>query len=481
MSGAAVGSSNTTFSDPSSSSSLVSNDPPQPQPQSQSQLQPPEERPPPLHHRAVYTSNVTSCIARLKAGGLVALPTETVYGLAADAQNENALRAIFTAKERPLSDPLIVHVDNFNTAMTNFYDPTQLSDTERNILQILAHTFWPGPLTMVGPANPVTVLPIVTANTGKVAIRCPKLIPPLQPLLTQIAFCAPSANKFGHVSPTTAQHVMDDLQKEDVWIYCTNTNAEYTNAAGDDSATDADSTKTSCCAIGVESTIVQVHDDNVVTILRPGSITYAQLVQALPSTVTVRDKQQAPQQPPATHAAAAELTIMPHVAPGQLLQHYAPRLPSYMIAASASATATTNNAERDYSDVLSQSVVLDLLGQLAHWQHNCLAYRNLGHDEKEIAYQLFHALRWAENIPNAKYVFFPQLVLQQQPQSSLPSSSSSTTTNDNNNNNNNDNDQKQHTTVTVVVGTDSILAAVADRLHRAASGRVLTDLTDLLV
>jgi L-threonylcarbamoyladenylate synthase len=391
-----------------------------------------------------------------------------VYGLAADAFNENALRAIFTAKERPLSDPLIVHVDCFETAMQNFYDATQLSDTERQIFQILANTFWPGPLTMVGPANPVSVLPIVTANTGKVAVRCPRLLPSLQPLLQQISFCAPSANKFGHVSPTTAQHVMDDLQKEDVWIYLhTNGDDDSAIATAADSSTDA-SGGVSCCAIGVESTIVQVHDENVVTILRPGSITLAQLVQALPSTVTVRDKQ--PTTP--NHADAVEPT-MPHVAPGQLLQHYAPRLPSYMIASAAAIKNAEKSSCHAHLDVLKQSVILDLLGQLAHWRYDCCAYRNLGDDETEIARQLFNALRWAENVQGANFVLFPQLVLQ----SSSSSSSSSTTNTDNNN----DNDQKQHTTVTVmIVGTDSILAAVADRLHRAASGRVLTDLTDLL-
>jgi L-threonylcarbamoyladenylate synthase len=440
---------------------------------------------------AQFTSDVTACLTRLRNGGLVALPTETVYGLAADARNETALLSIFAAKERPYSDPLIVHVDHYETALRDFW---QASISETNILHQLAMTFWPGPLTMVCTAQS-TVSSLVTANTGMVAVRHPNLasIDPKLSLLLSIPFAAPSANKFGHVSPTSAQHVMDDLQYEDVWILTTNSTSSSSTSSSDNDTASGNDGNGNCCAIGVESTVVQVTAETL-TILRPGHVTYEQLVTALPSSVTVRYKSNSSKPPPAQqheHQVDADndhddspqqqqqqqQEQQPaHVAPGQLLQHYSPHIPSYLIPDihlySDDNDQNNNNASGDagggcipHPQVLRHAVVLDMYGRLRSYEKDCLAYRNLGDTAPDIARQLFASLRWAETQPNAQFVFFPQLSLEP-PNSSLSSAMDNKTISSLKN-------HDQHR-------GDSILAAVADRLHRAASGRVLTDMADLL-
>jgi L-threonylcarbamoyladenylate synthase len=448
---------------------------------------------------AQFTSDVTACLNRLRNGGLVAIPTETVYGLAANVQNETALLSIFTAKERPYSDPLIVHVDRYETAVRDFW---QASPSETSILHQLAMTFWPGPLTMVCTAQS-TVSSLVTAGTGMVAVRHPNLasIDPHLSLLLTIPFAAPSANKFGHVSPTSAQHVMDDLQYEDVWILTTKYTSSSSSTSPSTSTSDTasgDNGNGNCCAIGVESTVVQVAAETV-TILRPGHVTYEQLVTTLPSSVTVRyksnsssssstkspptERQQHDHQvdadnnnddSPPQQQQHQEQAQPAHVAPGQLLQHYSPHIPSYLIPIIHHHSDNDDDNKNDASGaggvrcvpdrrVLRHAVVLDMYGQLRPFQKECLAYCNLGDTAPEIARQLFASLRWAETQEDAQFVFFPQLLLE-------PTDSSLSSAMDNNSNISKPNHHRG----------DSIFAAVADRLHRAASGRVLTDMADLL-
>jgi Putative GTP-binding controlling metal-binding len=186
------------------------------------------------------------------------------------------------------------------------------------------------------------------------------------------------------------------------------------------------------------------------------------LVRALPATVTVQAKppprttttttnSDHPDRP-ANHNDDDDDDSLPQVAPGQTLQHYSPNIPSYLI-------QIKNNMEDDNSiphfDVLRQTVVLDMFHQLSKWQSECLAYQNMGNTPDDIAHQLFSCLRWAEQQPHAKWIVFPQ----------WNGTTTTRTTQYYNNNNNN---------------KDSILAAVADRLHRAASGRVLHNWNDLL-
>ena len=151
---------------------------------------------------------MSDAAARLCAGALVAFPTETVYGLGADADNANAVRAIFAAKGRPADHPVIVHILN----------TTNIDDWARAVppgARRLAHAFWPGPLTLILPRGP-GVLDLVTGGQDSVGLRVPSH-PVARALLDAFVqrggrgIAAPSANRFGRISPTTARHVEDDL------------------------------------------------------------------------------------------------------------------------------------------------------------------------------------------------------------------------------------------------------------------------------
>lgn len=221
----------------------------------------------------------------LRAGELVALPFETVYGLAADATNPAALRAVFRAKGRPAEHPLIVHLATAE----------QVPDWAAVVPAVtwrLAAAFWPGPLTLVLPAAR-TVSPLVTGGQATVALRVPAHPVP-QAILRQLGrgLAAPSANPHGQISPTTAAHVRRHL-------------AGKIAAVVDDGP----------CAVGIESTIVDLSSEQP-RILRPGAITPEMLADHLSLADTV--------------AAPA-----PRV-PGALASHYAPRTPCYRIPAELS-------------------------------------------------------------------------------------------------------------------------------------------------
>lgn len=203
---------------------------------------------------SLITTEVTRAAKSLAAGHLCAIPTETVYGLAADATNVAAINRVYVAKGRPTDHPLIVHVVDFAEAKNWF---AQLPTWAEN----LATKFWPGPMTLVG-FKAANVLSEVTGGQDTVAVRVPAH-PVAQELLVELktlgvhGLVAPSANKFGHVSPTSAQHVNKDL-------------GEYLTAH-QDLILDGQQSE-----VGLESTIILVTESNPV-ILRPGAITKADI------------------------------------------------------------------------------------------------------------------------------------------------------------------------------------------------------------
>lgn len=210
-----------------------------------------------------------------QAGGLIAFPTETVYGLGADARNDTAVAKIYDAKGRPSFNPLIVHVDSVETAKL-YVEWSDLADQ-------LAKAFWPGPLTLVLPLRKDSaVSKLVTAGLPTLAIRVPAH-PVARALLTEFGgpVAAPSANPSGKISPTTAGHVEAGLSGR-------------IDAILDGGA----------CGVGLESTIVGVTDPAI--LLRPGGLAGEDLAAVLGYT-------------PASHKDADPL-----VAPGQMLSHYAP-------------------------------------------------------------------------------------------------------------------------------------------------------------
>jgi len=312
----------------------------------------------------------------LASGGLVAFPTETVYGLGANALDEAAVRRIFAVKERPLSDPLIVHVAAPDDAkpLVDLGEGTPAAAA----FAALAEAFWPGPLTLVCPARPH--LPkCLSAGTGTVGVRCPAH--PLARRLIAAAgvpVAAPSANKFGHVSPTTAQHVLDDLGAEEISVL----DAGPTGGA---------------CAHGIESTVVGVAADGALTLHRRGAV--------------AREKIEAVAKPLGAKVAVADAYKKDDddaaCAPGQLLTHYAPRLPAAL--ATVASDAAADDAKSDA--YLGACVVVDFHGRLAALEKPALAYRDLSKtgDAAEAAAALFETLRWAEAVPDAKNVFLADL------------------------------------------------------------------------
>ena len=151
--------------------------------------------------------SVDQAIALLKQGEVVALPTETVYGLAALITHEEALKNIFKIKQRPLFDPLIVHVENIEMAKPLVESIDELS-------LALMKNFWPGPLTILRPKSK-RISDLITAGLLEVGLRSPNH-PVAQNILksTQTPFAAPSANLFGKTSPTTAQHVLEEFNNQ---------------------------------------------------------------------------------------------------------------------------------------------------------------------------------------------------------------------------------------------------------------------------
>jgi L-threonylcarbamoyladenylate synthase len=229
----------------------------------------------------------------LRDGALVALPTETVYGLGADACNDAAVASVFAAKGRPEFNPLIVHVENLATAMCyGAFDPRAL---------ILADTFWPGALTLVVPrAKDCPVSWLATAGLETIALRVPAH-PVARDLLKAFAgpIAAPSANRSGTVSPTAAQHVAESL--------------------GDAVALILDGGP---CAHGLESTIVGLTGDQA-TLLRPGAIARADIEEIVGVLSAPSDSEDAPHSPGRLkrhYATAARLRLnATSVEPGEAL------------------------------------------------------------------------------------------------------------------------------------------------------------------
>ncbi len=222
-------------------------------------------------------TSIARAVDILRQGGLVAMPTETVYGLAADAANGEAVAKLYAAKGRPSSNPLIAHVASVEMACREGVFGQQAHD--------LADAFWPGPLTLVTElASSSSVSDLARAGLQSIAIRMPNH-PVAQTLLTAFdaPLVAPSANPSGQISPTTAQHVAEDMSDEVDLIL-------------DGGA----------CAKGLESTIIDVRGPRP-ALLRPGSLDPSEIERLWPGLIRPDLNPDAPQ------------------SPGQLLRHYAPR------------------------------------------------------------------------------------------------------------------------------------------------------------
>jgi L-threonylcarbamoyladenylate synthase len=381
----------------------------------------------PVLAKKVSTDSLEECGQRLRDGYLVAFPTETVYGLGCHALDPSAITKVFEAKERPLTDPLIVHVTERDHAFELWN--AESSSKEGKVLLALCQHFWPGPLTLVAKAAS-HVPPILMANTGFVACRSPSH-PVARALIdaSRVPLAAPSANKFGHVSPTRANHVWDDLLHEDVWIIETETEPTDANSSEKKSGSVV-------CNVGVESTVAKVEmldDQGRVTLLRQGAISVADIQVCL---------EQAGLADGFVVEAHTKKTTEDHVAtvaPGQTIRHYSPHIPSFILAQSRCLTA--ENISPTDEAFLAKSVIIDFGAKLTAWKERAIAYRDLSQsgDGAEAATAVFDTLRWAEQVEGATQILFPEIE-------------------------------------EGIKASDALTLALKDRLTRAASGEIIEEL-----
>lgn len=224
---------------------------------------------------------------KLLQGEVVAIPTETVYGLGGWIGSEEGLRRIFSTKERPFFDPLIVHIDSIEKAKKLSSDWTEAHEA-------LATALWPGPLTLIAKKND-KVNPLITSGLDSVGLRCPRHPLTLE-LLSQIegGVAAPSANKFGKTSPTSSTHVEEEFDGKVAVL------------------------EGGPCEVGIESTVAGVQRVNggfIIEIYRPGFFTAQHLSEVLAKSGI---------------KAEVKYTQSP-VAPGQLKHHYMPRIPLVIV------------------------------------------------------------------------------------------------------------------------------------------------------
>jgi L-threonylcarbamoyladenylate synthase len=309
-----------------------------------------------------------------------------------------------------------------------------------------------------------TVPPSLMAHTGYCAVRSPSHS--TARALIAAADCpiaAPSANKFGHVSPTTAHHVWDDLSMEDVWILQDHDNDndhdDDTTTANQQQESTSVSSPPSSCHVGVESTVAKLEmnmnsaggiHSNTLTVLRQGAISVQDLGACLLKAGfgTNQIQVSAVQRATADHVA--------NVAPGQTIRHYSPRVPSFLVSAELYGTTTTTTTttttesiqpEQEpeqnpdtHAHALQSTILIDFGQRLVHWKEHCLSYRDLSvtGDSAQACATVFEALRWTERVAGAERVLFPEFATSDQ--------------------------------------SDALTMALKDRLTRAASGVVLEKL-----
>lgn len=282
----------------------------------------------------------------LKKGGIVAIPTETVYGLAASAYDENAVKRVFLAKGRPQDNPLIVHIadiDDLKTVARDIPDSAFAA----------AKRFWPGPLTMIFKRT--DKIPAgVSAGLDTVAVRMPSDKTAREIIKKSVPLAAPSANTSGRPSPTSAQYVLDDLDgKIDAVVM-----------SGD-------------CEVGVESTVITLVT-NPPRLLRPGAVTVEQLREIFPD-ITV------------DNAVLAEPKNGERVAsPGMKYKHYAPKTETYLVEGSSESFADFVNSKENAAAVCFREEESKITVPK-------LCYGTAS-DEATLAHSVFSVLRRADNL-----------------------------------------------------------------------------------
>lgn len=314
----------------------------------------------------MISSDLATAIGLLEQGQVVGLPTETVYGLAARIDRLSGIEKIFKTKQRPFFDPLIVHVASLKQAQ-------ELTLEWNECVQKLAETFWPGPLTLLLKKNPKKIDEMITSGLERVGLRWPKHLIAENLIMQSGPLAAPSANKFGKTSPTTALHVEHEFKNEDIFIL-------------DGGA----------CEVGIESTVlltklVKDQNQNSVTelsILRPGHIKRSDIEKTLAgfSFKFIESTNKAE-------------------APGQMKHHYMPDVPLVIL-----------NEELTDQNQWIQQVQTQLLNMPDEVEHvkifkpkgkiQKISELKLSNDAKIAARELYAQLRYVSNQKPDVIVFY---------------------------------------------------------------------------
>ncbi|MEI6579607.1 MAG: L-threonylcarbamoyladenylate synthase [Eubacteriales bacterium] len=300
--------------------------------------------------------NINAAAEIIKNGGVVAIPTETVYGLAANALNGEAVAKIFKAKGRPQDNPLIVHISNFEEIYP------LVTEVPQQAIE-LAQAFWPGPLTIVLPKT--NIIPNeVSAGLNTVAVRMPSH--PIARAIIKAAgvpLAAPSANASGSPSPTSAQHVLDDL---DGLI---------------DAVVDGGE-----CSVGVESTVISLVNKTP-RLLRPGGITPEQL-KAVLGEIEIDD---------AVFSALGQNEIP--ASPGMKYRHYSPKAKVIILKGGLEPFVEYVKAHS-----ITGTLALCYDGEQAKMPVKAVSFGGIDNSGEQ-AYKLFNALREIDGMPEVKMVF----------------------------------------------------------------------------
>ncbi len=290
------------------------------------------------------TNDVNIVVDRLSMGDIAAIPTETVYGLAADAFSDSAIKKVFSTKKRPIDHPLIMHI-------APQWDLTQWVSHIPDYAYALMESFWPGPLTLILPIQPGAINPLITGGQKNIAIRAPNHAV-AQELLSKFGkpLVAPSANPFGKISPTTAHHVQHGFPTDDFLIL-----------------------EGGRCSVGVESTIVSGLEPFTFEIARPGIIDEVKI------------------------AAATSLNRLSYTkkvrVPGGLSSHYQPEKKLYYVDDIKQASPWLDKAKASpYVLTFSQN-----------YQGPCLSLYEFPDRSEDAAYELYYRLRIADE-SNADFI-----------------------------------------------------------------------------
>lgn len=294
-----------------------------------------------------YNGAIKSAAEILCKGGIVAVPTETVYGLAASAYSDSAIKAVFEAKGRPQDNPLIVHISSLD----------MLNDIARDIPECAyscAKTFWPGPFTMV-LSKGENISESVSAGLDSVAVRFPANKTVCDIITASgLPLAAPSANTSGRPSPTAARHVIDDLDGKIDAVVC-----------GEDSV------------VGVESTVVSLIGDKP-RLLRPGAVTPEQLRKVLPDLVI-------------DDAVLKQLKSDEKAAsPGMKYKHYAPKTETFLVEGCSGSFVRFVNSKTDCAAICFEEEYYSInIPKISYGSK---------HNESTLAKNVFSSLRDVDNL-----------------------------------------------------------------------------------